>query len=138
MPAEIMVKSTGQSIHGKVSEVSPSSRFSGGQYIIKIDIPAVANHAIYSGMSVNVAIATGEHSISQERIITVPATAIIAQDQLTGIYALGQNNIALLRWVRVGKTTGDRVEIIAGIKTGEKIIIAGGERLYNGALVSIQ
>jgi voltage-gated potassium channel Kch len=89
-------------------------------------------------MSVNVAIATGVHSISQERIITVPATAIIAQDQLTGIYALGQNNIALLRWVRVGKTTGDRVEIIAGIKTGEKIIIAGGERLYNGAPVSIQ
>jgi RND family efflux transporter MFP subunit len=138
MPVDVIVKSTGQSIQGTISEVSPSSRFSGGQYLLKIDIPNSTHYTLYSGMNVNVVIATDEHLATHEHIVTVPAAAIFSKDQLTGIYTLGSKNTALLRWVRVGRTIGNRVEILAGITAGEKFILAGDERLYNGVPVAIQ
>lgn len=138
MPVDVIVKSTGQSIQGKISEVSPSSRFSGGQYRLKIDIPNSNRYALYSGMNVNVVIATDKRLAANEHIITVPVAAIFPKEQLTGIYTPGSENTALLRWVRVGRTIGDRVEILSGITAGEKFILAGNERLYNGAPIIIQ
>ena len=51
--AEVVIKSTGKVIKGKVTEVSPSSQFSGGQYMIKVNIPEQEKAGLYSGMYVN-------------------------------------------------------------------------------------
>jgi hypothetical protein len=37
-------------------------------------------------------------------MILIPESALIRQGQLTGIYTIGNGNVAILRWLRTGKT----------------------------------
>jgi hypothetical protein len=36
-------------------------------------------------------------------MILIPESALIRQGQLTGIYTIGNGNVAILRWLRTGK-----------------------------------
>lgn len=120
---------------GKVTEVSPSSQFSGGQYMIKVNIPDQEKTGLYSGMYVSVSIPVAKGS-GGDAITLVPTSSIVYKDQLTGIYTLTENQTALLRWVRLGKEQGDQVEILSGLRSDEKFILSSEGKLYNGIPVS--
>lgn len=135
MVAEMEVKSTGKRYSGKIVEVSTSSQYSGGQYFIKISLPF--QHELFSGMYVNVSIPIANAKTNENNIL-IPASALIYKDQLVGIYTISESNQALLRWLKIGKTTGDKVEILSGINTEEKFILQSEGKLYNGASVSIK
>lgn len=40
-----------------------------------------------------------------------------------------------MRLVKIGKTTGDRVEILSGLSDGERVIVAGADKVTEGAKV---
>jgi hypothetical protein len=42
-----------------------------------------------------------------------------------------------LRWLRLGKTYGNEVEVLAGLSANEPYILNADGKLYNGALVKI-
>lgn len=134
--AEITVKSTDQVLAGKVIEVSPSSQMSGGQYVIKMNIPNTEKAPIYSGMYVQVRIPVAQ--VASLNSVFVPASAILRNDQLTGLYTVTENKTALLRWVRLGKVRGEEVEILSGLNNNEQFVIDSEGKLYNGAPVVIQ
>lgn len=135
MDAEVEVKSIDKIIVGKVLEVSTSSRYSGGQYLIKIAIPSTPG--LFSGMYVNVSIAMPNAKTVSGSIL-VPSTALVYKDQLTGIYTISQSNAALLRWVKTGKTHGSQVEILSGLIADEPFILHGEGKLYNGVPVIVK
>lgn len=135
--AQVVIKATGKIIKGKVSEVSPSSHFSGGQYLIKVSIPEQEKAGLYSGMYVNLTIPVTQSTI-QENIALVPVASILYKDQLTGLYTITENQTALLRWVRLGKIQGDQVEILSGLRNDEKFILESEGKLYNGAPIHIK
>ncbi len=135
MVAELEVKSTGKKYNGKISEVSTSSQYSGGQYMIKISAPPQQD--LFSGMYVNVSIPLTKTS-AKENSILVPASALIYKDQLVGIYTVSQSNQALLHWLKIGKTTGDKVEVLSGLKAEEKFILQSEGKLYNGAPITVK
>lgn len=134
----VQVKSTAKNFEGKVVQLNPSSQFTGGQYIIKISIPEADKKDLYSGMYVNVNIPLKDEAkqVTNDNVL-IPATAIINRDDLTGIYTVGANNTALLRWIRIGKNYGDKVEVVSGLSKDEKFILSSEGKLYNGAPVSI-
>jgi hypothetical protein len=70
--------------------------------------------------------------------ILIPLKAIINRDQLTGVYTLSSQNTALLRWVRLGSTLGDQVEVLTGLAKNESFIVSADGKLYNGAPVKIK
>jgi hypothetical protein len=72
------------------------------------------------------------------RLHLFPTSSIVYKDQLTGIYTITENQTALLRWVRLGKEQGDQVEILSGLRSDEKFILASEGKLYNGAPVSVK
>lgn len=133
--AELEVKSTGKKYNGKISEVSTSSQYSGGQYFIKISLPS--QQELFSGMFVNVSIPIA-NAITNENNILVPASALIYKDQLVGIYTITESNQALLHWLKIGKTTGDKVEVLSGLNAEEKFILQSEGKLFNGAQISIK
>lgn len=135
--AEVVIKSTGKTIKGRVSEVSPSSQFSGGQYVITISIPQAEQDGLYAGMSVNVAIASTAYSSALNNTVTVPTAAIVHKDQLTGIYTVNDNQTASLRWVTLGRAYGDHVEVRSGLAFQEQFILTSEGKLYNGVPVKI-
>ncbi|MBI1781254.1 MAG: efflux RND transporter periplasmic adaptor subunit [Sphingobacteriales bacterium] len=136
--ATLLIKSTGKNFEGKVIQLNPSSQFTGGQYIVKISIPESAKKDIYSGMFVSVTIPLKEAKETNPNVILVPASAIVNRDELTGIYTVSENKTALLRWIRLGKNYGDKVEVISGLANNEQFILSAEGKLYNGAPVVVK
>ena len=136
--AAIQIKSTGKNFDGKIIQINPSSQFTGGQYIVKISIPATAKKDIYAGMFAGVNIPVKDIRQVKNDAVLVPSSAIINRDELTGIYTVSVNNTALLRWIRLGKNYGDKIEVISGLSKDEKFIRSSDSKLYNGAPVVIK
>ena len=138
--ATAAIKALQKSIPINVSAISPSSSETGGLYLVKFNISAENKKDLYSGMYVNINIPVKRDSNYAEKNqgIYVPATAIIKKDQLSEIYTISEQQTAILRLVRTGKTKGDQVEIISGLSEGEKFILHADGVLYNGVPVQVK
>ncbi|MDO6430359.1 efflux RND transporter periplasmic adaptor subunit [Flavitalea sp. BT771] len=141
--AEVEIKSTGGKATGLITQVSTSSAATGGQFLVKISLPAEAQKGLYAGMYVNIFIPvtgmapvmTGANRRTGDDAILVPLSALVQNDQLTGVYTVSSAHTALLRWVRTGKTVGDKIEILSGLGPDEPFIVSAAGKLYNGAPV---
>ena len=51
----------------------------------------------------------------------VPISAVVRRAELTGLYVLDAEGRPLLRQVRLGRSDGERVEILAGLSAGERV-----------------
>lgn len=131
--ANITIKSTGKTINGKVTEISPSAN-PAGRYSVKISLAEKETKGLYPGMHVNVAITSATISEGEEKIL-VPYDALVHKDQLIGIYTVSENNTALLRWIKPGRTYGKEVEVLSGINEDESFISSADSKLYNGVPV---
>ena len=138
--ATISIKSIDKMIPATVSQINPSSQFTGGQYIIKLNIADAEKNGLYAGMYATVSIPTPDavKVSTSESGVMVPISSITEKDQLTGIYSISSNNTALLRWVRLGKNFGDKVEVLSGLGKDETFIVSAEGKLYNGAPVKIK
>jgi RND family efflux transporter MFP subunit len=141
MPVKINVKSLNKEVAGKVSEVSLSAKNTGGQYLVKVTLDKM-DKEILSGMFVNVQFAKEKTEVNpltvKSDIVLVPESALVRQGQLTGIYTIGSGNVAILRWLRIGKTFGNQVEILSGLSADEQYIVSAEGKLFNGAKISVQ
>lgn len=139
MKAKVLVKSTNEEFSGTVTEVSSSAKNTGGQYLVKLNLSKI-DKKVLAGMFVNVQFPilnkTKETSNSTDKVV-VPESALVHQGQLTGIYTIGNENTAILRWLRVGKTNGNQVEVLSGLNSNEQYIVSAEGKLYNGAKVKI-
>ncbi|MEP1097342.1 MAG: efflux RND transporter periplasmic adaptor subunit [Cyclobacteriaceae bacterium] len=134
MDAKVQVKSTNKEFSGKVVEVSPSAKNTGGQYMVKIDIVNV-DESVLPGMFVNVQFDAVESDVPKN--VLVPSEALIRQGQLTGIYTLGNDQTAILRWLRIGKEYDGKVEVLSGLQADELFIVSSEGKLFNGAKVTL-
>ncbi len=138
-PAEVEVKSSGVRFRGAITQLVPSSQFTGGQYMVKISIPESARKDMYAGMFVRVAFPVKQAApAAGNQLLMIPVSAVVFRDELTGIYTLGQNNTALLRWIRLGRQAGDQVEVISGLGKEESYILSAEGKLYNGVPVTVK
>jgi len=138
MAVKVLVKSSNETLNGKVSEVSSSATNTGGQYLVKINLDKT-DSSVLSGMFVNVQFPVANKvQTAKSEVLLVPESALVKQGQLTGVYTIGEGNIAILRWLRIGKTFGNQVEVLSGLSVNEQYIVSAEGKLYNGALVSIQ
>ena len=138
MTVNVLVKSINKAVTGKVTEVSSSAKNTGGQYLVKINLTQT-DKAILSGMFVNVQFPIVNKTQTTTSIdkVLVPESALVKQGQLTGIYTVGNGNKAILRWLRIGKTFGNQVEVLSGLSADEQYIISAEGKLFNGAKVKL-
>jgi len=138
--AVITINAVNKIINGSVAEISTSSQATGGQYLVKINIPESEKTGLYGGMYANIAIPVKSPASAQNdsNIVLVPMSSIIQRDELTGLYTVSANNTALLRWVRLGKTHGDKVEVLSGLGKDERYIVSADGKLFNGEPVTIK
>ncbi len=130
----VQLKTLDRMVAGKITEVSTSARNTGGQYMVKV-LLETSDADILSGMYATVQFPAKQES---SKAIMVPKDALVHNGQLTGIYAVSQNNTALLRWLRLGRVFGDKVEVLSGLSADEKYIVSADGKLYNGVNISIQ
>ena len=133
---DVLVKSLGKTIKGKVTEVSTSAKNTGGQYLVKAELDKT-DAKLLSGMFATVQFPV-EKNMNSDSVVLIPKSAIVNNGSLKGVYTVSEQNRALLRWLRLGKTYGDNVEVLSGLKAGEQFIISADSKLENGTKVSIQ
>ena len=140
MDVKVLVKSTHQELLGKVTEVSASAKNTGGQFLVKINLNNSGNKVL-AGMFVNVQfpVASTQKEVSSDLAtkILVPKSALVTQGQLIGVYTIGSGNVAILRWLRIGKTFGNQVEVLSGLSANEQYITSAEGKLYNGAKIQL-
>ncbi|MFD2519214.1 efflux RND transporter periplasmic adaptor subunit [Salinimicrobium flavum] len=135
---DVMVKSIDKSLPGTVTEVSSSARNTGGQYMVKVVLDDTEDVEIFSGMYATVRFPVEKSEETMNSSVMIPQEAIISRGDLKGIYTVSQQNTAMLRWLRLGRTYGDRVEVLSGLNSDEPYIVSADGKLFNGAKVSIQ
>ena len=73
--------------------------------------------------------------VGEKRGILVPKTAVVERGQLTFVWTVDNGNIARMRLVKPGTSQGVRIEILAGLSAGERIVVGGVEKVTDGAKV---
>lgn len=131
---EVMIDACEQKIKGHISHISPSSRFSGSQFDARISLMPTDKQvqAIRSGVFAHV-----NHLKGEEQKLLVPSSMVVERGQLKGVWTVSQANQALLRWVRLGKSFDNQIEVLSGLSEGNKLIVSAEGRLFDGAQLQL-
>ena len=68
--------------------------------------------------------------------LLVPAHAIQRHGQVSSVYVV-QDGVATLRLIRVGTSSSEGVEVVAGLDASESIVVSPLTRLVDGARVTV-
>ena len=112
-------------LKGKVAEIVPAADPDSRTFLVKLDLPA--DPALRSGLFGRAHFTRGERTS-----ILIPRSAVVERGQLQGVYILDQKKIANLRYLTLGKTSGQQVEVLAGLQDGESVIAEPGSRELGG------
>ena len=55
--------------------------------------------------------------------LLVPVGTVVHRAELTGVYVLDADNRPLLRQVRLGRPAGDKVEVLSGVRAGDRVVL---------------
>jgi membrane fusion protein (multidrug efflux system) len=96
---------------------------------------AISNplHKLIPGMFGTTEIIIG----GNQQALVVPQEAVITQENRTGIFIVGGDNIAHFHEVKLGLVSEGKVEIIDGVKNGDLAVIIGQNRLRDGQQVQL-
>ncbi len=72
---------------------------------------------LYPGMLVKVSV-----PVATREALWIPANAILHRSELRAVFVLDANDHPRLRQIRTGIRNGDHVEVLAGLKDGERIV----------------
>ena len=100
---------------GRVAQIVPSADPASRSFLIKLDLPS--NPQLRSGE-----FGTAEFTRGERAALMIPQTAVIQRGQLQGAYVIDGGKIANLRYITLGKTTGEQVEVLAGVESGEAVV----------------
>ncbi|NUM81376.1 efflux RND transporter periplasmic adaptor subunit [bacterium] len=127
----VAIDAIDREMNGVVEQINPSGNGMSRQFDVKIRLNG-STQDIKSGMYARVILASGS-----KHIIALPKNSLIHRGQLEGVYTLNHRSEAVLRWVRTGKTFGDHIEILSGLKDGERVIASSEGLLKDGMKVEV-
>ncbi len=119
----------GQALAGLVSQILPAGDPQTHTFMVKVDLPRTVG--LKTGMFGRFQLDTGA-----TQTMLVPSTAVVERGELTSFFVVGEDRIARLRWVKLGRRFEQQVEILSGLNIGERVLV-DGSRGVDGAAVQI-
>ncbi len=107
----------GRRIEATKITIFPEAATPSSTFRARLDLTAGALD-LAPGMYVKVGFVIGD----ADRLL-VPAAAVIERGEVTGVYVIDPKGQASLRYVRPGHRFGDKLEILAGLSSGERIAL---------------
>ena len=127
-PLAVQIEAAAISITAPVAEIIPAADPVSRTTQVRLDLPSSPH--LRSGLFGRAWVPIG-----RRQAIRVATKAILERGQLQGVYVVGQDNIARFRLVRTGATGQGAVEILSGLTGGELVVVAGAERVSDGARI---
>ena len=126
----VVVPAAGLSFNAPLAELSPAADSSARSVLARFTVPA--GTAVHSGQFARVQVPG-----APVRMLLAPAAALAVLGQMERIFVAAENNRAVLRLVKSGATRADRIEILAGLDDGERVVIAPPASLREGQTLEI-
>jgi multidrug efflux system membrane fusion protein len=120
---------------GRVVEIDPATDPASRSSVVKLDLLQKGDRARGRQILRSGLFGKALFPIGQRQALTVPEKAVMLRGQLQEIYVLDPENIARLRLIKTGKPHGQRVEILAGLREGERIVVEGVEAVSDGSRI---
>ena len=119
----------GKTVQAKVRAVAPTVQTGNRTALIYADI--------ISGEARPGMFARGEIQTGSSTGLLVPAAALVVQDGYSYLFVLGEKDTVQRRLVHTGVVRGDTVELLDGIKAGERVVVKGAGFMKDGDTVRI-
>ena len=130
--APAMIDSLGDTqLSGKIVQIVPAADPASRSFLVKVELPA--DTRLHSGLFGRAQFARGDRSA-----LLIPRTSLVERGQLEGVYVLDANQVAELRYVTLGKSAGEKVEVLSGLQEGDKMVAAPGDRELGGKRIAIR
>ncbi len=128
MAVQVVIDSLGRTLTGTVREVRPDIDPASRTFTVKIDTP---EKDLKTGLFVRVRIPVGAREV-----LAVPPPAIVRKGQLAGVYVVSEAGVITYRLIKEGPVTPAGIEVLSGLKPGERVITAGAEKAVDGGVVA--
>jgi HlyD family secretion protein len=131
--AQLEVPGLAQPVEGKVSVVSPALDPGSTTIEIWVAVPN-ADGRLKAGAPVHVNI-TGR---TLPHATLIPAEALVTSpDGAKSVMVIGPDSVAHTRAVQTGITDDGKIQIVSGLKPGERIVTAGAYAMTDGTKVKV-
>ena len=101
---------------GTVTRLVPAGNPATHSYLVKATLDEVGQARI--GM-----FARAEFLVGSKWGILIPAEALVRRADLPGVYVVDDKGIAHFRMLRIGRNMDGRLEVLAGLRGGERIVL---------------
>ncbi|MGO9640358.1 MAG: efflux RND transporter periplasmic adaptor subunit [Candidatus Acidiferrales bacterium] len=116
-------------LSGKVAQIVPAADPASHSFLVKIGLPADAR--LRSGLFGRAHFARGER-----QALLIPRNSVVERGQIQGVYVLNANQIAELRYITLGNSAGENVEVLSGLQDGDKLVAAPGDLELGGKRIA--
>jgi len=127
---EINIGSVDKKIKGVISEIVGSVDPATRTFPVRIRL---VNNQLRSGLFATVSI-----PYKTEKTILVPPDAIVRKGQLEGVYTVGKDGVVSYRLIKTGRSYENGLEILSGLRSGERIIVHNALLATDGGIVEEQ
>ena len=118
-------------LSGKVVQIVPAADPASRSFLVKVELPVDAR--LRSGLFGRARFTRGARTV-----LLIPRTSLVERGQLQGVYVLDANQIAGLRYLAIGKSAGEQIEVLSGLQGGEKLVAVAGDRDLSGKRIAIR
>ena len=113
---QVMIDALGpKTLSGTVAQILPTGDAATHTFLVKVELPLTPG--LKTGMFGRMLVDKGTG-----QTLVVPRAAVIERGELTGVYIVGSDSLARLRWVKPGRTVGESIEILSGLTAGERLL----------------
>ncbi len=127
---EVGLDALDRKVNARVSEIVPSVDSASRAYIVKLDLPALAQ--LRTGM-----FGRACFPLAARSLLTIPAAAVIERGQLVSVF-VAENGTARMRLITLGQRSASGVEVLSGLTTGERVVTPAPAELQDGVAVEVR
>jgi len=129
-----VIGASGGSVSGRVRMIAPTVDPQTRSGLVYVDLPTAGAQAaaLKAGM-----FARGEFDLGVRDALTLPQQAIVVRDGFSYAFRVNPDSRVTQLKVETGRRSGDRVEVLSGVKPDEMLVASGAGFLNDGDLVRV-
>jgi membrane fusion protein, multidrug efflux system len=132
-PVELHVDAYPQrTFEGKVSRISPAVNAATRAFPFEALVPN-RDAVLKPGTFARVHIESGR----EDQVLTLPYSALQYRYGVNRVFVVDNDKLGV-RELKVGDRLGERIEILAGVKAGDRVAVTDVEKLIDGAKVTVK
>ena len=129
-PANVTVQATGEHFTGRVTRFTDSLDRTTRTMQVEIDVPN-EKYKLQPGMYADVGLEVQRHT----NVLTVPIQAVQRHDGKSRVLVVDPQDRVQPREIQTGMEDPNRIEVLAGLAEGERVVVANFDSFHAGQLV---